>query len=588
MTVDVESFMAAYDFTEDQREAFSTLVSGSNVFLTGEAGTGKSYVLNAFLDWCEAEHKSVLPMAPTGIAALNLRGGSTIHRSLAIKAGFLDPSDAPQMPRKVLRNADVVIIDEISMCRIDLFEYVVSMILAAQRVSGPKQVVLVGDFFQLPPVVTQDDQPFLARLYGDDWKAGGYQNWDGFCFASQYWRGLALVPCILHEIVRQKDADFQNALNELRRGDASCIPFFNRLSISKREAADPDAIWLCTKNASADKINEERLSEIDAPAVRFKAAIEGKVSKADKAAPDLVTLKNGARVMSLANGEKYRNGSLGTVVECDRDDEGVDVLFDDCDEVVTVKFKRWSILKAEGAVKTEVDPATGDSREKRYVKNVEVGAFTQMPLRLAYAVTIHKSQGQTFDAVTAETHAFAPGQLYVALSRCTTAEGLKVYPKVEPRYIRANPLVVDFYDSLEREIAERKSSDGAESSKPPKPTEQSARAAHVAAILAAAVRTMHSDVRIVETTYEDSDSPLPSAIVVENGAGTENGIYARSDAPATVGVPMPSGTVFSTAERLVKRICPVCGCETISRIDAIEPSYCPSCGTRFVPSKPSD
>ncbi|MBQ9005507.1 MAG: AAA family ATPase [Atopobiaceae bacterium] len=144
-------------FTEDQRRAYQALVDGKNVFLTGEAGTGKSYVLEAFISHCEREHKQILAMAPTGIAALNLTKGTTIHRTLGIPANFCDPNAAIGLPHKVLQRAEVIIIDEISMCRIDLFERVIRMIVAAQAATGTKQVVLVGDFFQLSPVVTQRD-----------------------------------------------------------------------------------------------------------------------------------------------------------------------------------------------------------------------------------------------------------------------------------------------------------------------------------------------------------------------------------------------------------------------------------------------
>lgn len=372
----------------------------------------------------------------------------TIHRSLGIKAGFLDPSDAPQRPRKVLRNADVVVIDEISMCRIDLFDYVASMILAAQRAAGRKQVVLVGDFFQLPPVVSAQDQSLLAKIYADDWAVDGFQNWDGFCFASRYWKGLALVPCVLHEVVRQEDAAFQKALNELRSGDASCMGYFNRRAIRKRDDADPESIWLCVTNASADGINEDRLSEIDAKPVEFEALETGEVSRSDKPAPDHLVLKAGARVMSVCNGDGYSNGSIGTVVDCARDDGRVEVLFDDGGTEL-VGPHTWKILKARASTRKVADDVTGDVVERRTVENVEVGSYTQMPFRLAYAITVHKSQGQTFEKAVTETHAFAPGQLYVALSRCRTIEGLQVYPKVERRYVSANEAVVAFYDSLE-------------------------------------------------------------------------------------------------------------------------------------------
>lgn len=145
-------------FTPGQAEAMDALLSGRNVFLSGNAGTGKSYVLNAFIEELEEREVPYLAMAPTGIAAQNLHNGTTIHRTLQVGFGVLDPHDENKktLTRKVLNKAEVIIIDEVSMCRIDLFERVMNMVLAAKRVSGRKQVVLVGDFFQLPPVVTDD------------------------------------------------------------------------------------------------------------------------------------------------------------------------------------------------------------------------------------------------------------------------------------------------------------------------------------------------------------------------------------------------------------------------------------------------
>lgn len=158
-------------FTPGQAEAMDALLSGRNVFLSGNAGTGKSYVLNAFIEELEEREVPYLAMAPTGIAAQNLHNGTTIHRTLQVGFGVLDPHDENKktLTRKVLNKAEVIIIGEVSMCRIDLFERVMNMVLAAKRVSGRKQVVLVGDFFQLPPVVTDDDRKVLMQLWpGND------------------------------------------------------------------------------------------------------------------------------------------------------------------------------------------------------------------------------------------------------------------------------------------------------------------------------------------------------------------------------------------------------------------------------------
>ena len=244
-------------FTPGQAEAMDALLSGRNVFLSGNAGTGKSYVLNAFIEELEEREVPYLAMAPTGIAAQNLHNGTTIHRTLQVGFGVLDPHDENKktLTRKVLNKAEVIIIDEVSMCRIDLFERVMNMVLAAKRVSGRKQVVLVGDFFQLPPVVTDDDRKVLMQLWpGND---------DGYAFKSQLWKGMDFEPHVLTEVVRQSDPEFIGQLNRARIGDRDCIGYFNERSISDRKRAPEDDLWLCATNRMASTINDERVGELE-------------------------------------------------------------------------------------------------------------------------------------------------------------------------------------------------------------------------------------------------------------------------------------------------------------------------------------
>lgn len=349
-------------FTKGQAEAMEALLSGRNVFLSGNAGTGKSYVLNAFIEELEDQEVPYLAMAPTGIAALNLKNGTTIHRTLQIGHGLLDPNETDRraLTRKVLQKAEVVIIDEVSMCRIDLFERVMNMVLAAGKSTGKKQVVLVGDFFQLPPVVPDADRPILMSWYPG---------------------------------------------------------------------------------------NEERVEELvkDGGKARTYTALSlGDVKSSDKATDDSLRLIEGARVMLLANMPDHglSNGSLGTVVETG--DETVTVEFDDCPYEVEVEPKEWKVLKS-----TIRDAIGKDGKPTQELVTDTVGSFTQIPLRLAFAITIHKSQGQTFDRCAVHTKVFGAGMLYVALSRCTTFDGLTVWPKIERSRLYANQAVIDFYRSLE-------------------------------------------------------------------------------------------------------------------------------------------
>ena len=431
----------ARTFTEGQAAAMEALLSGRNVFLSGNAGTGKSFVLNSFIEHLEEEEVPYLAMAPTGIAALNLKSGTTIHRTLQIGHGLLDPNerDRKALTRKVLDKAEAVIIDEISMCRIDLFERVMNMVLSANRKGRKKQVVVVGDFFQLPPVVTDNDRDILLSWYPG--------NEEGYAFKSRLWQGMAFEPHVLTEVVRQSDPEFIGQLNLARIGDGSCIGYFNERSVSDRLRAPAEDLWLCATNRMASTINDERVEALvkaGREARMYTAMSYGDVKPSDKATDERLRLVEGARVMLLANmpDDGLSNGSLGTVVTMD--DGSVTVDFDDCLYEVEVEPKEWKVLKS-----TIRDAVGKDGKPTQELVTETVGTFTQIPLRLAFAITIHKSQGQTFERCAVHTKVFGAGMLYVALSRCTTYDGLTVWPKIERSRLFANQAVIDFYRSLE-------------------------------------------------------------------------------------------------------------------------------------------
>lgn len=354
--------------------------------------------------------------------------------------GVLDPHDENKktLTRKVLNKAEVIIIDEVSMCRIDLFERVMNMVLAAKRVSGRKQVVLVGDFFQLPPVVTDDDRKVLMQLWpGND---------DGYAFKSPLWKGMGFEPHVLTEVVRQSDPEFIGQLNRARIGDRDCIAYFNERSISDRKRAPEDDLWLCATNRMASTINDERVGELERMGARartYTAYSYGDVKPSDKPTDDKLRLVEGARVMLLANMPDHglANGSLGTISEVGAD--SVVVEFDDCEYPVEVTEKEWKVLKSSVR-----DFIGDDGNPAQELVTDTVGSFTQIPLRLAFAITIHKSQGQTFEHCAVHSKVFGAGMLYVALSRCTTFDGLTVWPKIERQRLYANESVIEFYDSL--------------------------------------------------------------------------------------------------------------------------------------------
>ena len=277
-------------------------------------------------------------------------------------------------------------------------------------------------------------------------------NDDGYAFKSQLWKGMDFEPHVLTEVVRQSDPEFIGQLNRARIGDRDCIGYFNERSISDRKRAPEDDLWLCATNRMASTINDERVGELERMGARartYTAYSYGDVKPSDKPTDDKLRLVEGARVMLLANMPDHglANGSLGTISEVGAD--SVIVEFDDCEYPVEVTEKEWKVLKSSVR-----DFIGDDGNPAQELVTDTVGSFTQIPLRLAFAITIHKSQGQTFERCAVHSKVFGAGMLYVALSRCTTFDGLTVWPKIERQRLYANESVIEFYDSLAAKVEE--------------------------------------------------------------------------------------------------------------------------------------
>lgn len=318
--------------SKKQQLAIDLMASGANVYLTGYAGTGKTTVLKEYIEDAEKSGKNVLVCATTGMSADNLGyGAGTLHRILGISTRPEEYAKRIKYRNKLLRTADVLVIDEISMCRSDLFSYVGKMIeyennrRADDRILGESemddlQVILCGDFFQLPPVMTTTDRELLIDLYGQEYEAGGGNEY-GYAYHSEYWKRLELHGICLTDIYRQQDSSYLYVLSDIRTGNniRKIIDFFEENQAPKMI---PDAPFLVARNAEADKINNNFLKRLNPETETvIHADITGKLTPSDiknvSFAAEELTLNFGARVMVTVNDPdgRYVNGTIGIITE---------------------------------------------------------------------------------------------------------------------------------------------------------------------------------------------------------------------------------------------------------------------------------
>ena len=416
------------DLNDEKKKALEVLISGKNIFLTGEAGTGKTYLINKYLDYLKKTNKNVLICAPTGIAAANYLGGVTINKAFEIS--IVPSIISPNVKVNKLANietADVIIIDEISMCRIDVFEYIMRVINKCNEYRDNKiQVILCGDFFQLPPVVTDSEKNILAKLF---------PNFiEGFAFESEEWTNNNFINICLKEIYRQKNSDFIIVLNNARRGIDldNVVNYINNNCVKERIE---NAMEIHSRNNMVDQINKTRLNELSTKETMYQAEIVGTISGESVRVESKLFLKPGCRVMMLVNDSnlRYQNGSFGTVITCEND--YIDVLTDKEKNVVrinkrTFDFLSEPVLKDDGSISQNI-----------------IGSITQIPVKLAYAITIHKSQGQTYDKVNLNPDGWECGQVYVALSRIKSLDGLYLYKDIDKDNLRTSQNVLNFYNT---------------------------------------------------------------------------------------------------------------------------------------------
>ncbi len=414
--------------SEAQMSAFNAIErTNSNVLILGPAGTGKSTFVNYLKG---ASKKRIVCACPTAVSALNV-GGQTIHSLFQIQPrDFIMPEflKLKAKPRNILNATDVLIIDEISMVAPDLLDAIDILARMARRNNAPFggiQIVAIGDLFQLPPVITRDATQYYASEYG---------HANAYFFDSNVYRRADFIKYNFDLVYRQNDTGLLQNLIRLRGNDTGALEFFNRCRIDDAERRS-NAVIITPFRAVAERINASRLAQIDAPSVAYNGVLSGTFSERDVPAPISLVLKQGALVVFVKNGDKWHNGSMGIVRSLSAREIVVQLLSDSRD-IVTVKPEKWA--------KIEYSRDENDRLQEN-----EVGTYKQFPLNLGYAMTIHKAQGKTLDAVVVDISrgAFAHGQTYVALSRTRSARDMHIAAPLRNNDVIFDSRVLDFVSS---------------------------------------------------------------------------------------------------------------------------------------------
>jgi len=412
-----------------------------SVFLTGKAGTGKTTFLNDFVKKTKKKH---IVIAPTGIAAINA-GGVTIHSMFGLPLrtflptteridGSLANNIADLMPHfkyrkdklKLLREIEIIIIDEVSMLRadvLDMMDFSLRFVRRNNQRFGGVQMLFIGDLYQLPPVVRDEH---ILKMY--------YQS--PFFFDSLAIKEIPLITIELTKVYRQSDQEFLEILNAIRDGDIANIDFehLNERYDPDFETGQDSYVYLCSHNKMADEINQKKLAEIKVDPSTYEAKLFGEFKENQFPNDQFLELKMGAQIMFIRNDispeKKYFNGKLGEIVGLDENE--IRVALEGSEREIVVKREVWEqkkyFLDTDKNIKEEV-----------------LGSFEQFPIKLAWAVTIHKSQGLTFDKVIIDAgKSFTAGQVYVALSRCRTLEGIVLKSKITPEVIFKDTRILQF------------------------------------------------------------------------------------------------------------------------------------------------
>jgi nucleoside-triphosphatase THEP1 len=426
--------------------------TSQNIFLTGKAGTGKTTFLKHIRENCE---KKMVVVAPTGVAAINA-GGVTAHSFFQLPLGSFIPGSfhgafhsqtaitdrhhllshlrISNEKRNLIQNLDLVVIDEVSMLRCDMLDAIDTVLRHVRRNQrepfGGVQMLFIGDLFQLPPVVKEEEWKLLSEYYESP-----------FFFGAQVFKEAEPICIELKKVYRQSDEKFIYLLNRIRNNRVDEDDFeklHQRYIPSFRPKPEEHFITLTTHNYKADDINSRELQRLPGKEFRCEATVDGDFPDRNFPVEKTLRLKPGAQIMFVRNDteeKKYFNGKIGIIKSVIRDEEQefLEVEFPEEKNVIRVQPVTWQNIRYSF------------NEDQNKIEEHELGSFTQYPVRLAWAVTIHKSQGLTFEKVVIDAGAaFAPGQVYVALSRCVSLEGIVLLSRIPAHVIMTDETIMEF------------------------------------------------------------------------------------------------------------------------------------------------